>query len=87
MTNDALLSVMKNNHVEVDKATDPNDVYVFEVDHHRLGYLDKYGNLFLNTFSETVSRPLSIGQQVISRWVKWAAEGLRINIRRLEKWQ
>lgn len=88
MTDEALLSTMKANHVEVDQVKDDgNDVYVFKIDHHPFGHLDKFGNLYIDTFEEVISRPLSVGQQIINRWVNWASKGFRINERRIEKWQ
>ena len=87
MSTKALLSVMKADQVEVDPAKGGENTYVFKIDNRPFGHLDKYGNLYMDTFEETVSRPLSLGQQTISRWINWAVKGFRINRRRIEKWQ
>lgn len=87
MTSKDLLTMMKNKHVEIDPVQDSESVYEFKIDHHPFGHLDKYGNLYMDTFAETVSRPLSIGKKVITRWVDQAVKGFRINLRRIQKWQ
>ena len=87
MSTKALLSVMKDDQVEVDPVKDGENNYVFKIDNHPFGHLDKFGNLYMDTFEETISRPLSLGQQTITRWVNWAVKGFRINRRRIEKWQ
>ncbi|WP_283622122.1 hypothetical protein [Limosilactobacillus avium] len=87
MTNEALLSAMKNDHVEIDPVTKGEDVYSFKIDNHQFGHLDKYGNLYMDTFEEVISRPLSLGKKTITRWINWAVKGFRINRRRIEKWQ
>lgn len=87
MTNEALLSAMKNDHVEIDPVTTGEDVYSFKIDNHQFGHLDKYGNLYMDTFEEVISRPLSLGKKTITRWINWAVKGCRINRRRIEKWQ
>lgn len=87
MSTKALLTTMKNDQVEVDPAKDSEDDYVFKIDHHNFGHLDKFGNLYLDTFEEVISRPLSAGKKTITRWINWAVKGFRINRRRIEKWQ
>lgn len=87
MTSKALLSTLKNDHVEIDPSDKGNDVYVFKINHQPFGHLDKFGNLYMNTFQETISRPLSVGPKIIDRWINWAVKGFRINQRRIEKWQ
>lgn len=87
MTTNALLSAMKDDQVEVDPVKDGKDAYVFKIDHHPFGHLDKFGNLYMDTFEETISRPLSLGKKTITRWINWAVKGFRINRRRIEKWQ
>lgn len=87
MTSKELLQVMKKNKVEVDPEKHGEISYVFKIDHHPFGHLDQYGDLYLNTYAETVSRPLSIGKKIIDRWVHNAIKGFRINLRRLGKWQ
>ena len=51
------------------------------------GYLDRYGNLYLNEYGEEKTRPLSLGKYFFGRWIHRAAEGFRTNLRRLDKWQ
>lgn len=87
MSTSALLSAMKNDQVEVDPVKDGENTYVFKIDHHPFGHLDKFGNLYMDTFEETISRPLSLGKKTITRWINWAVKGFRINRRRIEKWQ
>lgn len=86
MTNTALLGTMKAERVEVRPANKAGEEYEFAIADHPFGYLDKHGNLYLDTYEELVSRPLSIGSRVITRWINWAAKGFRINLRRLAKW-
>lgn len=87
MSTKALLATMKSDQVEVDPVKDGEDAYVFKIDHRPFGHLDKYGNLYMDTFEETISRPLSLGKKTITRWINWAVKGFRINRRRIEKWQ
>lgn len=87
MTTDALLTTMKHDNVEVTPVNKGETVYDFSIDHHHFGHLDKYGNLYLDTFEELVSKPLSLSKQTITRWISWAVKGFRINLRRLQKWQ
>lgn len=87
MSTKALLSAMKDDQVEVDPVKDGENAYVFKIDHHPFGHLDKFGNLYMDTFEETISRPLSLGKKTITRWINWAVKGFRINRRRIEKWQ
>lgn len=86
MTSQALVKTMKNDHVEVDPVKNGENAYVFKIDHHPFGHLDKYGNLYMDTFDEEISRPLSVGQKIINRWVNWAVKGFRIDLRRINKW-
>lgn len=78
---------MKDDHVEVEPLKTGEDVYAFKIDNHPFGHLDKYGNLYMDTFEETISRPLSLGAKTITRWINWAVKGFNINRRRIEKWQ
>lgn len=87
MSTKALLSAMKDDQVEVDPVKDGENAYIFKIDHHPFGHLDKFGNLYMDTFEETISRPLSLGKKTITRWINWAVKGFRINRRRIEKWQ
>lgn len=87
MSTKALLSAMKDDQVEIEPAKGSEDTYLFQIDHHPFGHLDKYGNLYMDTFEEIVSQPLSLGKQTINRWINWAVKGFRINRRRIEKWQ
>lgn len=86
MTTKDLLTVMKNDKVEVDPEKHGEISYEFKIDHHPFGHLDQYGDLYLNTYAETISRPLSIGKTVIDRWINNAVKGFRINLRRVNKW-
>lgn len=86
MTTKNLLKVMKHDQVEVDPEKHGAVSYEFKIDHHPFGHLDKYGDLYLNTYAETISHPLNIGQTVIERWITNAAKGFRINLRRVHKW-
>lgn len=86
MTTKDLLTVMKNDKVEVDPEKHGEISYDFKIDHHPFGHLDQYGDLYLNTYAETISRPLSIGKTVIDRWINNAVKGFRINLRRVNKW-
>lgn len=86
MTTKELLKVMKNDKVEVDPEKHGEVSYEFKIDHHPFGHLDQYGDLFLTTYSETISRPLSIGKAILERWIDTAVKGFRINLRRLNKW-
>ena len=86
MTCKELLKVMKNDQVEIDPQKHGEISYVFKINHHPFGHLDRYGNLFLNTYAETVSRPLSVGKQIIDHWTHNAVKVFRINQRRLNKW-
>ncbi|MDD6431974.1 MAG: hypothetical protein PUF79_02480 [Lactobacillaceae bacterium] len=87
MTSKDLMTIMKNNHVTIDQEKKGETADVFEIDHHRFGYLDRYGNLYLNEYGEEKSRPLSLGKHFFGRWIHRAAEGFRTNLRRLDKWQ
>lgn len=87
MTQDALLKLMKDHQVDVKPVQDSETVYDFDIEGHHFGHLDKFGNLYLDTFQEVISRPLSAGQKVLSRWIDWAIKGFKINLRRLEKWE
>ncbi|MGM9906603.1 hypothetical protein [Limosilactobacillus sp.] len=87
MTSKDLMTIMKNNHVKIDQEKTGECADVFEIDHHRFGYLDRYGNLYLNEYGEEKSRPLSLGKTFFGRWIHRAAEGFRTNLRRLDKWQ
>ena len=87
MTSKDLMTIMKNNRVKIDPEKKGETADVFEIDHHRFGYLDRYGNVYLNEYGEEKSRPLSLGKHFFSRWVHRAAEGFRTNLRRLDKWQ
>lgn len=49
MTCKELLKVMKNDQVEIDPQKHGEISYVFKINHHPFGHLDRYGNLFLNT--------------------------------------
>lgn len=86
MTTKDLLTVMKDDKVEVDPEKHGEISYEFKIDHHPFGHLDQYGDLYLNTYAETISRPLSIGKAVIDRWINNAVKGFRINLRRVNKW-
>lgn len=87
MTSKDLFKIMKTNHVKIDPQKTGETTDVFEIDQHRFGYLDRYGNVYLNEYGEEKSRPLSLGQHFFSRWIHRAAEGFRTNLRRLDKWQ
>ena len=87
MTSKDLFRIMKINHVKVDPQKTCETTDVFEIDQHRFGYLDQYGNVYLNEYGEEKSRPLSLGQHFFNRWIHRAAEGFRTNLRRLDKWQ
>ena len=87
MTSKDLMTIMKNNHVTIDQEKKSEIADVFEIDDHRFGYLDRYGNLYLNEYGEEKSRPLSLEKHFFGRWIHRAAEGLRTNLRRLDKWQ
>lgn len=87
MTSKDLMTIMKNNHVTIDQEKKGETADVFEIDDHRFGYLDRYGNLYLNEYGEEKSRPLSLEKHFFGRWIYRAAEGLRTNLRRLDKWQ
>lgn len=49
MTCKELLKVMKNDQVEIDPQKHGEISYIFKINHHPFGHLDRYGNLFLNT--------------------------------------
>jgi hypothetical protein len=87
MTSKDLFKIMKDNHVKVDSQKTGEVTDVFEIDQHRFGYLDQYGNVYLNEYGEEKSRPLSLGAHFFGRWIHRAAEGFRTNLRRLDKWQ
>lgn len=87
MTNDDLVAAMKAQNVDIKPGDSDEIVYDFDIDGHHLGHLDKYGNLYMDTFQETISRPLSAGKKVITRWIDWAVKGFRINLRRIAKWE
>ena len=86
MTIKALLKLMKKDKVEIDPENKGEINYVFKINHHPFGHLDQYGDLYLNTYAETISRPLSIGKTVIDRWVNNAVKGFRINLRGINRW-
>lgn len=86
MTVKDLLKLMKQDQVEVDPEKHGEISYLFKINHHPFGHLDQYGDLYLNTYAETISRPLSIGKKVIDRWVNNSVKGFRINLRRVNKW-
>ncbi|MFQ9706261.1 MAG: hypothetical protein ACLRX6_04110 [Limosilactobacillus pontis] len=87
MTSKDLFEIMKKNQVKVDPQKTGETTDLFEIDQHKFGYLDQYGNVYLNEYGEEKSRPLSLGQDFFSRWIHRAAEGFRTNLRRLDKWQ
>lgn len=87
MTSKDLLTIMKTDDVESDPEKKDEKAYVFKIDDHPFGYLDRYGNLYLNEYGEEKSRPLSMGKKFFTRWIHKAAAGFRTNQRRIDKWQ
>ena len=87
MTSKDLMTIMKNNRVTIDPEKKGETADVFEIDHHRFGYLDRYGNVYLNEYGEEKARPLRRGEHCFSSCGQRAAEGFRTNLRRLDKWQ
>lgn len=82
-----LLEAMDQEHVQVLPSNNSLVAYQFVIDQQPFGYLDHYGNLYLNEYGELISRPLNLGNYLIDRWLDWSVKGFRINIRRLNKWR